>query len=177
MKNFFVCMLLGTLFVTCSYGKAHISVDEVVKTSFKDVTEVKPRSLILSKAQFSKIRAMAKAAVKTKVYRYYDIMSKSKKVGVAVLITRKVRSKKATVLYAFDRTGTLRFSEIMAFGEPPEYIPGSIWMGQLQNRKPDAKLTIGKDIPTISGSTLSANSITEGARVARALYEIVLRSK
>ncbi len=65
----------------------------------------------------------------------------------------------------------------MAFGEPPEYIPSSIWMGQLQNQKPTAKLTVGKDIPTISGSTLSASSITEGARVARALYEIVLRSK
>ncbi len=94
-----------------------------------------------------------------------------------MLITRKVRSKKATVLYAFDSRGTLRFTEIMAFGEPPEFIPSSIWMTQLQNQKPTAKLTIGKDIPTISGSTLSANSITQGARVARAIYEIVLKSK
>jgi len=36
-------------------------------------------------------------------------------------------------------------------------------------------LTVGKDIPTISGSTLSARSITEAARVARAIYETVLK--
>ncbi|OYY55785.1 MAG: hypothetical protein B7Y52_04850, partial [Sulfurovum sp. 28-43-6] len=84
-------------------------------------------------------------------------------------------SKKATVLYAFEPNGTLRFTEIMAFGEPPEYIPGKAWMSQLQNKETSALLTVGKDIPTVSGSTLSARSVTEGARIARAIYEIVLK--
>ena len=177
MKQFLFFLLLGVLLTSGSHAKSKVSVEEVVKTSFKHVSAVEPKSLILTKAQFSKVRTEAKAAIKTKVYRYYNIMSKSKKVGVGVLVTRKIRAKKATVLYAFDNKGTLRFSEIMAFGEPPEYIPSSIWMGQLQNQKLTAKLTVGKDIPTISGSTLSARSITEGARVARAIYETVLKSK
>ena len=177
MKQFLFFLLLGVLLTSGSNAKSKVSVEEVVKTSFKNVSAVEPKSLILTKAQFSKVRTEAKAAIKTKVYRYYDIMDKSKKLGVCVLITRKVRSKKATILYAFDNKGTLRFSEIMAFGEPPEYIPSSIWMGQLQDQKKTAKLTVGKDIPTISGSTLSARSLTEGARVARAIYEIVLKSK
>ena len=177
MKHIFSILLLGVLLTSGSYAKTKVSVEEVVKTSFKNVNAVEPKQLILTKAQFSKVRSQAKTAIKTRVYRYYDIMGTSKKLGVGVLITRKVRSKKATVLYAFDSTGTLRFTEIMAFGEPPEFIPSKIWMGQLQNQKPTAKLTVGKDIPTISGSTLSANSITQGARVARAIYEIVLKSK
>lgn len=177
MKQVIFFLLLGVLFTSSSHGKSKVSVEEVVKTSFKQVSEIEPKSLILTQSQFSQVRTAAKAAIKTKVYRYYNIMSKSKKVGVGVLVTRKVRSKKATVLYAFDTKGTLRFTEIMAFGEPPEYIPSSIWMGQLQNQKPTAKLTVGKDIPTISGATLSASSITAGARVARAVYEIVLKSK
>ena len=177
MKHIFSILLLGVLLTSGSYAKTKVSVEEVVKTSFKNVNAVEPKQLILTKAQFSKVRSQAKTAIKTRVYRYYDIMGASKKLGVGVLITRKVRSKKATVLYAFDSTGTLRFTEIMAFGEPPEFIPSKIWMGQLQNQKPTAKLTVGKDIPTISGSTLSANSITQGARVARAIYEIVLKSK
>ncbi len=177
MKQFLFFLLLGVLLTSGSNAKSKVSVEEVVKTSFKNVSAVEPKQLILSKAQFSKVRSRAKTAIKTRVYRYYNIISKSKKVGIGVLITRKVRAKKATVLYAFDNKGTLRFSEIMAFGEPPEYIPSSIWMQQLQDQKPTAKLTVGKDIPTISGSTLSARSITEGARVARAIYEIVLKSK
>jgi len=177
MNKIFYILLLGMLLSQVGMAKSKISVEEVIKTSFTNVNEVKTKSLILSSKQFKEIRSRAKAAIKTKVYRYYDIVSAGKSIGKAVLITRKVRSKKATVLYAFDKKGTLRFSEIMAFGEPPEFIPSKIWMSQLQKQKPSAKLMVGKDIPTISGATLSARTISEGARVARAIYEIVLKNK
>jgi hypothetical protein len=177
MKYIFNFLLLGVFFTSGSFAKSKVSVKEVIETSFNNVSAIEPKSLILSSEQFKQVRSRAKAAIKTKVYRYYDIVSTGKSIGKAVLITRKVRSKKATVLYAFDKKDTLRFSEIMAFGEPPEFIPSKIWMTQLQKQKPTAKLTVGKDIPTISGSTLSASSITEGARVARAIYEIVLKNK
>lgn len=177
MKQFFFFLLLGVLLTLGSVAKTNASVKDVIETSFKNVSAIDTKSLILSATQFKKVRSYAKAAIKTKIYRYYDIQSGGKSLGKAVLITRKVRSKKATVLYAFNTKGTLRFSEIMAFGEPPEYIPSKIWMTQLQEQMPSAKLTVGKDIPTISGSTLSASSITKGARVARAIYEIVLKHK
>ena len=170
-------VLFGVFFTSSGYAKIKVSVKEVIESSFSLVTKVEPKALILTATQFKEVRKKAHTAMDTKVYRYYNIFSKAKKLGAAVLITRKVRSKKATVLYAFDSKGTLRFSEIMAFGEPPEFIPSKIWMSQLQNQKPTAKLTIGKDIPTISGATLSARTISEGARVARAIYETVLKHK
>jgi len=177
MKYIFKAMLIGLLISSMSVAKSKVSVKEVIETSFQHVSAIETKSLILSSTQFKQVRSRAKAAIKTRVYRYYDIVSSGKSIGKAVLITRKVRSKKATVLYAFDNKGTLRFSEIMAFGEPPEFIPSPIWMSQLQEQKQIAKLTVGKDIPTISGATLSARSITEGARVARAIYEIVLKGQ
>jgi hypothetical protein len=158
-----------------SVAKTNTSVEKVIKSSFKQVSTIDPKQIILTKKQFSQIQSKAKAAVRTKIYRYYDIKSSTKRLGYAVLISRKVRSKKATVLYAFDNSGRLKFTEIMAFGEPPEYIPSKTWMSQLQNQNESKALTVGKDIPTISGATLSARSITEGARVARAIYEIVLK--
>ena len=175
MKQIFFTLLLGTLLSQGSVAGSKASVDEVIKSSFTGVSTIDPKQIILTKEQFSQVQSRAKAAVRTKVYRYYDIKSKNERLGYAVLIARKVRGKKATVLYAFDNSGRLKFTEIMAFGEPPEYIPNKTWMAQLQNRDTSAALTVGKDIPTISGSTLSARSITEGARVARAIYEIVLK--
>ena len=177
MKQIFLTLLLGTLLSQDSVASSKASVDEVIKSSFTGVSTIDPKQIILTKKQFSQVQSRAKAAVRTKIYRYYDIKSTTKRLGYAVLIARKVRGKKATVLYAFDNAGTLKFTEIMAFGEPPEYIPNKTWMSQLQDQDASATLTIGKDIPTISGSTLSARSITEGARVARAIYEIVLKSK
>jgi hypothetical protein len=175
MKKIFFTLLFGTLLFQSSVAGNKASVDDVIRSSFPEVSAIEPKQIILTKEQFSQVQSRAKAAVRTKVYRYYDIQSKTERVGYAVLIARKVRGKKATVLYAFDNSGRLKFTEIMAFGEPPEYIPNKTWMGQLQDRDASAALTVGKDIPTISGSTLSARSITEGARVARAIYEVVLK--
>ena len=129
----------------------------------------------MTSKQFAQVKAKAKTAIPTKIYRYYIVKKGNKRIGMGVLITRKVRSKKATVLYLFDKNAKLKLSEIMAFSEPPEFIPSKIWMKQLQNQKASAKLKVGKDIPTISGATLSARSITQGARVARAIYQIVLK--
>ena len=175
MKKIFFTLLCGILFSQSSVAGNQASVDEVIKSSFAGVSIIEPKQIILTQKQFSQVQSRAKAAVRTKIYRYYDIKSKSERLGYAVLIARKVRGKKATVLFVFDNAGTLKFTEIMAFGEPPEYIPNKTWMDQLQNQAPSAILTVGKDIPTISGSTLSARSITEAARVARAIYETVLK--
>lgn len=175
MKKIFFTLLLGTLLSQSGVASSNASVDEVIQSSFTGVSTIEPKQIILTKEQFSQVQSRAKAAVRTKVYRYYDIKSSTERLGYAVLIARKVRGKNATVLYAFDNTGRLKFTEILAFGEPPEYIPNKTWMSQLQDKDASAALTLGKDIPTISGSTLSARSITEGARVARAIYEIVLK--
>ncbi|MEA2046852.1 MAG: hypothetical protein U9O64_00235 [Campylobacterota bacterium] len=175
MKQFIFALLVGMSITQSSVASSNASVDSVIKSSFKNVSEVIPKHLILTSTEFKEVRAKAKASVDTKVYRYYLIRSKSHTIGKAVLITRKVRAKKATILYAFDKKGTLRFSEIMAFGEPPEYIPSQTWMNQLDNQKPSTPLMLGKDIPTISGSTLSAQSVVDGARIARAVYAIRLK--
>jgi Na+-translocating ferredoxin:NAD+ oxidoreductase subunit G len=175
MNKIFFTLLLMTLLSQSSVAGGKAAVDEVIKSSFTGVSTIEPKRIILTKKQFSQVQSRAKAAVRTKIYRYYDIKGKNERLGYAVLIARKVRGKKATVLYAFDNAGRLKFTEIMAFGEPPEYIPNKTWMSQLQDQAPSAMLTVGKDIPTISGSTLSARSITEGARVARAIYETILK--
>lgn len=175
IQQLFTVLILGILLSQNSMAKTNASIEKVIKSSFSGVTSVETKNLILNKAQYVKVQSLAKAAVKTKIYRYYVIKNTSKTIGYGVLLIRKMRTKKATVLYAFDWQGNLKFTEIMAFGEPPEFKPNKQWMGQFQNANASAKLTMGKDIPTISGATLSARGISDGARIARAIYEIVLK--
>lgn len=175
MKKIFFILLFGTLFSQSSIAKTNVSIENVIKSSFSEVSSVEAKQLVLTKVQYDKIKKRAKAAVRTKIYRYYEIKSATKTIGYGVLITRKVRTKKATVLYAFDLSDKLIFAEIMAFSEPPEYIPNKQWMSQFVNKPSSTKLTMGKDIPTISGSTLSARTISDGARIARAIYEVAIK--
>lgn len=177
MKVFLLIFLWSISFTSMSIAKANVTVREACEASFTHVDKIEHKVLFLTTSQYEKVTKKAKTKINTKIYRYYNIFSEGEQIGTGVLITRKMRTKKATILYAFDTNDTLRFTEIMAFGEPPEFIPNSTWMGQFQNQKPTVQFTIGKDIPTISGSTLSARSITQGARIARVLYEIMLESK
>ncbi len=175
VRTLCVAILLGSIPVLLC-AKVNPKIEQAVKGSFKAVDSIVPKRLILTRSQAEKIQYHAKARLETKLYRYYRFLSGEEVVGYGVLIARKVRTKKATVLYAFDPKGELRFAEIMAFGEPPEYIPNETWMGQFRSRDSDAPLQMGKDIPTISGATLSARSISDGARIARAiLFDAVVR--
>jgi len=175
MTKLFTSVLFGILLSQSSMAKSFPTIDEVIHASFPSSTKMEKHSLILTAKQFSQIQKKAKARVDTKVYRYYTLSNKGKTTGYAILEFRKVRTKKATIIYAFDMKGTLISTEILAFGEAPEWVPSKTWMSQLQNKSPKAALHIGKDIPTISGATLSARCVSEGARVARAIYESVLK--
>jgi len=173
-------MIVAVLVFTLSHGnlkKANSKVEKVIRSSFTHVTKVEPKQLILTKSLFKKVKSIAKAPMRTKIYRYYKIKSSNKTIGYAVLTSKVMRTKKAVVLYAFDMKGNLKFTEIMSFGEPPEFAPNSQWMSLLQNKPNKARLTLGRDIPTISGATLSARAITDGARVARAIYNEILKDK
>ncbi len=173
MKILLSIVFFGIILSQEGAAKANVSVENVIKSSFSNVTLVDAKQLILTQKQYDYVTKSAKAAIDTKIYRYYTIQSNNNIIGYGVLITRKVRTKKATILYTFNQNGKLVFSEIMAFDEPPEYIPNKRWMNQFSNADSSAQLTLGRDIPAISGATLSSRTISDGARIARALYNII----
>ncbi|OYY56862.1 MAG: hypothetical protein B7Y52_02610, partial [Sulfurovum sp. 28-43-6] len=73
MKQLFFAMMLGILLSQSIAAQTNASVDEVIKSSFGGVSAVEPKQLILTQEQFSQVQNRAKTALRTKVYRYYDI--------------------------------------------------------------------------------------------------------
>ena len=165
-------ILLLILTLTTIWAKPDVI--SIIKENYASDVNIKRDKIILSKEELSSIKKMAKLPVKSKLYRYYQVTKENKIVGFAILISQKVRTKKATVLY-FIEDGKMKFIEILAFLEPKEYIPKDIWMGQFDDKNISDSFSIGKDIPTISGATLSAKSLTDGARLAIALYNTKLK--
>jgi len=149
-----------------------LSVEEIIKENVEHSLIVEKTKIILSKKALIRVKKLAKVAVKTRLYRLYKVKKHHKIVGYGILISRKVRSKKATVLYYINTKGILRFTEILAFKEPPEYKPSKKWMTQFRNTIKASVFKLGKDIPTISGATLSARNVAQGARIAKAIVEV-----
>ncbi|CAA6827870.1 MAG: Unknown protein [uncultured Sulfurovum sp.] len=175
MHKIFITLLFGIFLSQSAMAKTFPTVKEVIESSFPKDTIMTKHNLVLTKKQFNEIQQKAKAKVDTKIYRYYELTNAEETVGFALLMFRKVRTKKTTVIYGFDMNDTLKFTEILAFGEAPEWLPSSTWMSQLQNKTPKDALRIGEDLPTISGATLSARCLSEATRIARAIYEIGLK--
>lgn len=75
------------------------------------------------------------------------------------------------------RESVLKGIEIIAFNEPVEYLPSKEWNSQFQNIPTTKMLRLSKEIPTITGATLSARSVTDSSRVAFAFYNEVLKEK
>lgn len=147
-----------------------------MKENYSPTATIIKKNILLSSDKFKEIQKAAKVKLTTKIYRIYIAKEKNKVLGYGVLVSQKVRSKNAVILY-FIANDTLKGIEIVAFNEPTEYIPSKTWTAQFKNISTDKMLKLTREIPTITGATLSARSVTNGSRVAFAIYNHVIREK
>ncbi|MEA3370442.1 MAG: FMN-binding protein [Campylobacterota bacterium] len=174
MKN---SLLILSLFALSLSAKILISPLDAMKQSYGDDAVIVKKNTLLSKAQASKIQKESQTKLDSKIFRVYKATKESKLLGYGILINKKVRSKNAVVLYFISKDSILKSIEIVAFNEPVEYLPSNKWNSQFEDISTDKMLRVSKEIPTITGATLSARSITDGSRVAFAFYNEVLKDK
>ena len=168
--------ILLTIFLLWSGAAAALLISPIdaMQHTFGSRAEVTKKNTLLTGEQADAVARRAAMKLQTKIYRIYTASIDGKPVGYGVLITRKVRQKDAAVLYMITPKGEISAIEIVAFNEPPEYMPQHSYLDQFQGKNADDTLRVGKDIPTISGATLSARNVTDGARLALAVFGAVI---
>jgi hypothetical protein len=154
-----------------------ISPIDAMHQSYGTDSKIIKENVLLTKAKVEKIEQDAKVKLDEKIIRIFTASKNGETLGFGILVNRKVRSKNAVVLYMISADSLLKSIEIIAFNEPMEYIPSKNWMLQFENVKTDKMLRVAKEIPTITGATMSARSIVDGSRVAFALYNEMLKGK
>ncbi|MCX6076666.1 MAG: FMN-binding protein [Campylobacterales bacterium] len=150
---------------------------DAMKYAYGQNSEISKNDILLSSEQESKISQEAKVALDTKIFRVFKAVADNKIFGYGILINKQVRSKNAVVLYMITKESLLKGIEIIAFNEPVEYLPSKEWSSQFQNIETTQMLRISKEIPTITGATLSAKSVVDGSRIAFAFYNEILKEK
>jgi Na+-translocating ferredoxin:NAD+ oxidoreductase RnfG subunit len=169
-----------TLFILITIplsAKVLISPIDAMKQSFGTNAKVVKKNILINSKQAKTIQTNAKTKLSSKIFRTFKATKGSEILGYGVLINKKVRSKNAVVLYLISKESTLLGIEIIAFNEPMEYIPSKKWISQFENVPTDKQLNVGREIPTITGATLSARSITDSSRLAFAFYNEMLKVK
>jgi len=158
-------------------AKMLISPIDVMNQSFGKNANISKKNILLTSSQAKNITADAKAKLKSKIFKVFKATQDGTTLGYGILVNSKVRSKNAVIIYIISNDSILKSIEIIAFNEPMEYIPSKVWISQFNNISTDKRLRVAKEIPTITGATMSARSIVDGSRIAFAFYDEILKGK
>ena len=169
-----VYLLSTLLFATLLNAKVLVSPIEAMQEHFGKDAIISKKNVLLNKAQANKVQKIAKTKLNTKIYRIFFAKKGDEVLGYGVLVNQKVRSKNAVMLYIIQNDA-LQSMEVVAFNEPMEYVPSKEWKEQFHNIETTKHLQLNRDIPTITGATLSARSVVNGSNIAFGIYQTLLK--
>jgi hypothetical protein len=87
-----------------------------------------------------------------------------------------VRTVQQGLLVVVDPTGHVKSLRVLAFYEPPEFLPNDRFRAQYEGHALDDNLQLKRDIQAVSGSTLSSVATTRAVRRSLALYDVLVAS-
>ncbi len=175
-----VAVVLTSLVLACvasAPAKVFLTVEDGLKLAFPGCA-IEKRTVFLTESQMASAAALAGMEIESPVIHPYEaICDDSASNGFAFLDTHRVRTLAETLMIAIDVEGHVRRIEILAFREPEEYIPRTIWYDQFTDRPLSPELRLKREIRGVTGATLTAHATTDAVRRVLALYETLYGDK
>lgn len=171
-----IILIIAVIVPNISYAKVFLTKDKALKLSFPEATDIESRQIFLSKDQLEQIEQVAKTKIDSKFYIFYIAKKNEEEIGYAVVDTHTLRTSTETVLFVINKDGKLEKAEILAFFEPQDYMQGERWMTLFFGKDLDSTLKIGKDVPNITGATITSHSFADATRKVLAIYDVVLKN-
>jgi hypothetical protein len=166
--------LPAALGLRAAQAKVFLAKDEALALAFPDAERVEERVFILTDAQKAEVERRARAPLATQLWTIHVGWKGDQVLGYAIIDSHVVRTLPETFMVVIEPTGALRRVEVLAFHEPPEYLPTDRWIDQFDGRRLDDDLKLGAGIQGITGATLSAQAMTGGVRRALALFAVLI---
>lgn len=153
-------------------AKVFLTTDEALRLAFPG-SRVERRTSFLTAAQLARAEALAGVEIPSKLIHAYLATSEGRAAGTAYFDTHRVRTLPETVMVVLDPAGKVRRVEVLAFGEPPDYLPRGGWYGQFAGKELGAGLSLKRDIRPITGATLTARATTGAVRRVLAIHQVL----
>jgi Na+-translocating ferredoxin:NAD+ oxidoreductase subunit G len=168
-----IVALLMVLFANTLLAKT-ITREEALKAAFPGA-EIQSQVIFLTDHEKREVQKASGATVSTVLVASYSALQKGKEIGRAYLDTHTVRTKKESLLVLLHPDGTLKRVEVVAFLEPPEYLPSERWYQQFEGKALGENLKLDRDIHAVTGATLTAKATVEAVRRVMAIDTLVQR--
>ncbi|WP_456403468.1 FMN-binding protein [Hydrogenimonas sp.] len=164
-------LLLTLLCLSQPLEAKKVDLEAMLRSGYGESMRIERKSLLLTRAEAADVQKAARMRLSSRIVRLYLVKRDNKTLRCGVVLSRKVRTKKAAVLYLITPEGRIDRIEILAFAEPPEFKPSGRWLALFDGKSLAEPLRSGEDIPAISGATLSARNVANGARLALAIVQ------
>ncbi|WP_457598903.1 FMN-binding protein [Hydrogenimonas sp.] len=164
-------LLLTLLCLSQPLEAKKVDLEAMLRSGYGDSVRIERKSLLLTRAEAADVKRAARMRLFSRIVRLYLGKRDNKTLRCGIVLSRKVRTKKAAVLYLITPEGRIDRIEILAFAEPPEFKPSGRWLALFDGKSLAEPLRSGEDIPAISGATLSARNVADGARLALAIVQ------
>lgn len=154
----------------------YLTKDAALALAFPAGTKVERQTAFLTDVQIAEAKRLAGAGVDVAsalVVRYVGRAADGGIVGTAYFDTHRVRTLDETLMIVVDAEARVRRVDVLACGEPPEYLPKPGWLAQLGGRKLDAELSVKRGIRGITGATLSSQAATDAVRRVLAIHAVL----
>jgi hypothetical protein len=135
---------------------------------------VERKAYALSAEQARAVQNRAKVRLESRLVTAYLGWRDSTFVGTAFFDSRTVRTLPGTFMVVVAPDSTVARVDVLAFHEPPDYLPPARWLELFGRRRLDDNLAAAHGIPNLSGATLSTRAVTETVRLALACHELLV---
>ncbi len=147
--------------------------DQALARAFPPPATIERRTLYLTPEQRARASREARASVESALVVAYAGRSASGPLGTAYFDTHPVRTASETLLVTVLPDGSAGAVEVVAFGEPEDYLPRPAWL-RLFSRKPlDEELSVGRGLAHVSGATLTTRAIAAAVRRVLAVHHVL----
>jgi len=152
--------------------KVLLSVEEALALAFPGAA-IERRTVYLSAAERARAAELAGSPIPNAIVYPYVATRGGALAGTVYFDTHKVRTLPETVMVAVDSLGRTRRVEVIAFDEPPDYLPRAAWYEQFASRGLAPELALGRAIRPVTGATLTARATTGAVRRVLALHRVL----
>ncbi len=154
-----------------------MSQEEALAKVFEAGASIDRRTAFLTPDQAESIQSKSKTRLESLVYSYYIGTRDGKILGTAFFETRLVRTMPMTLMIVVRPDGTVSRVEVLSFFEPEDYLPRRTWFDLLTGRKHTEPVRLRRDIPNVTGATLTCQAVADGLRQTLALHQEIIKTK
>ncbi len=158
-------------------AEVFLSQSQALELAFPDAERVERRSFVLTEAQAESVERLARAPLGSRIVTLHVGWKGKAVLGYAVIDVHTVRTMFEALMVVLTPEGAVRSLRMLAFHEPPDYLPTRRWFGQFEGKALGPDLQLKRGIHAIAGATLSARAVTRSVRRTLALYQVLIRGK